>query len=102
MGNQISKKRKGTESKSQNQSQKTFSDSFNNSSTLSSNLPKFAQEVFPHSITEASRQQGEHYLLKHVFQSSYFAPIEDILSKSNSKALDIGCGTHASWILGKK
>ncbi|CAO3653511.1 unnamed protein product [Mucor hiemalis] len=71
----------------------------NNGSTVSSNQPKFALEVFPHTISEANRQQGEHYLLKHVFQSSYFAPIEETLRQPGSKALDIGCGTHASWII---
>lgn len=107
MGSQVSKIRKGTDSsksrtdsKSQGQSQKTTSEtSFHNSSTLSSNQPKFAQEVFPHSTSESSRQQGEHYLLKHMFQSSYHAPLEDILNKPDSKCLDVGCGTQAAWLL---
>lgn len=100
MGNQLSRRRRQLDSKSSTSSTLTFPDSLQNGSSLSTNVCKFTQEVFPHSPTEATRQQGEHYLLKHIFQSSHFAPVDDILNKPDSKALDIGCGVHASWILG--
>ncbi|KAI9340099.1 hypothetical protein BD770DRAFT_448037 [Pilaira anomala] len=98
MGNQISKRRRH-DSNSSTSSTLTVSDSLQNGSSLSTNVFKFTQEFYPHSPTEATRQQGEHYLLKHIFQSSHFAPVDDILNKPDSKALDIGCGAHASWIL---
>jgi ubiquinone/menaquinone biosynthesis C-methylase UbiE len=104
MGNQISltKRRKPVENKSATASftTRTFTDSFNgNGSTVSSSQPKFTSELYPGTLTEANRQQGEHYLLKHLFQISYFAPIDDVLAKPGSAALDIACGPHASWIL---
>ncbi|GAN02251.1 type 11 methyltransferase [Mucor ambiguus] len=105
MGNQVSTRKKKTSSEKKNKTAsvssavRTFTDSFNNGSTVSSNQPKFTAEVFPSTTLEANRQQGEHYLLKHVFQTSYFAPIDDILSKPDTACLDIGCGPHASWLI---
>lgn len=99
MGNQLSRRRRNLESKS-SPSSSAYSDNFQNSSNLSASIPKFVQEVFPHSYEEATRQRGEHYLLKHVFQSSHFAPVDDTLNKPGSEALDVGCGVQASWLLG--
>lgn len=101
MGNQLSKKKKHADDKSGNTSTRYATDSFNNGSALSSTVPKYAQEVFPHTPTEAGRQLGEHYLLKHVFQTSHFAPVDEALKLPNAQALDIGCGVKASWVLGK-
>lgn len=104
MGNQISltRKRKQLQNKSSSTSlsTRTFPDSINgNGSITSSTPPKFLADLFPGTLIEANRQQGEHYLYKHLFQVSYFAPIDNILSKSGSTALDIACGPHASWVL---
>ncbi|GAA5802648.1 hypothetical protein EDC94DRAFT_611291 [Helicostylum pulchrum] len=97
MGNQLSRRRRNLEKSSTSSS--TYSDNFQNSSNLSTAVPKFVQEVFPHSYEEATRQRGEHYLLKHVFQSSHFAPVDDILNELGSETLDVGCGVQASWLL---
>lgn len=105
MGNQISTKKKKASSEKKNKTAsvssatRTFTDSFNNGSTVSSNQPKFTTVAFPSTAIEASRQQGEHYLLKYLFQTSYFAPVDEILSKPDTTCLDIGCGTHASWLI---
>lgn len=104
MGNQISTKRKrpSSEKKSKTASvsstTRTLTDSYSGS-IVSCNQPKFTAEAFPGTYDEANRQQGEHYMLKHVFQTSYFAPIDDILTRPNSCCLDVACGTHASWII---
>jgi SAM-dependent methyltransferase len=103
MGNQVSstKKRRLADKKTTASIvSKTFTDSFTGiGSTVSSSQPKFTAEVYPCTLTEANRQQGEHYLLKHLFQISYFAPVDEVLSKPGSAVLDIACGPHASWIL---
>lgn len=100
MGNQVSSKKRSNEKSSR--SLVSLTESSNNISTSSSCQPKFPTEyAYPHNKEEANRQQSQHYLLKHLFQGSYFAPVEEALSNPGSKVLDVGCGAHATWILGK-
>ncbi|CEI89875.1 hypothetical protein RMCBS344292_04218 [Rhizopus microsporus] len=98
MGNQVSSKKRSNEKSSR--SLVSLTESSNNISTSSSCQPKFPTEyAYPHNKEEANRQQSQHYLLKHLFQGSYFAPVEEALSNPGSKVLDVGCGAHATWIL---
>lgn len=93
MGNQISTKKSKVIDK-----RKSFTSTSKTSFTniRSSN---FILDIYPNTVTEANRQRGEHYLLKYIFQTSHFAPIQDVLSKKESKVLDIGCGSQANWLI---
>lgn len=101
MGNQISKRKK-VDRKGEF-SHASFSDSA--SDNTKSDTPcqptfrKIHDYMYPQTVAEANRQQGQHHLFKHIFQSSYFAPVLDKLEQSDSKVLDIGCGTSATWII---
>lgn len=100
MGNQISVKKNDHKATKSFSSQLKVSDTYvYDSSTISASKPKFGLECFPSDEVEVNRQRGEHFMFKHVFQVSYFAPIEDILKQPNSTALDIGCGAQPNWLI---
>jgi SAM-dependent methyltransferase len=94
MGNQISVKKNKVIDK-----RKSFSTTTKASFTTQRSRQDFILDVYPTTVKETNRQRGEHYLLKYVFQTSYFAPIQDILVKPDSKTLDIGCGSQANWLI---
>lgn len=98
MGNQLSVKKNKVidKRKSFTSTTKTATTSVARSFNNKSNLQL---EIYPNSVTEANRQRGEHYLLKYLFQTCYFAPIKDVLLKPDSKTLDIGCGSQANWLI---
>ncbi|CAG8658909.1 8846_t:CDS:2 [Gigaspora rosea] len=52
--------------------------------------------ALPNDEEESDRLHLQHFLLRYIWQSNFSAPIEHILSKSDSKILDAGCGA-ASW-----
>ncbi|KAI9319705.1 hypothetical protein BX666DRAFT_1316606 [Dichotomocladium elegans] len=58
--------------------------------------------LYPISEIEAKRLHNLHYLLKHIFQTSYFAPVGELLKRSGSYVLDMGCGHCTTWIIGKE
>ncbi|CAO3702590.1 unnamed protein product [Rhizopus stolonifer] len=97
MGNLVSTKLKYQQERVRNFSSQIESSS--NASTFSSNQPKLPHEyVFPQTEAEAARQSSQHYILKHIFQGNFFAPVEPILSQPDSKTLDIGSGAQATWL----
>ncbi|RIB25444.1 S-adenosyl-L-methionine-dependent methyltransferase [Gigaspora rosea] len=52
--------------------------------------------TLPNDEEESDRLHLQHFLLRYIWQSNFFAPVEHILSKPDSKILDVGCGA-ASW-----
>ncbi|CAG8780407.1 6685_t:CDS:2, partial [Cetraspora pellucida] len=52
--------------------------------------------ALPNDDDEQDRLHLQHFLIRYLFQSNFSAPIENILSESDSKILDVGCGA-ASW-----
>ncbi|KAI8388218.1 S-adenosyl-L-methionine-dependent methyltransferase [Radiomyces spectabilis] len=101
MGNQISRKRH--DGKSSNGSVATgrstlADDGLATSSTYSQ--PKFRLEYcYPNTPIETNRQHNQHYMLKHVFQQSYFAPVDTMLAQPDAHVLDLGCGSSAVWTI---
>jgi hypothetical protein len=93
MGNQVSRKVKVCGSKA---------GSVVSSSSIPEGQSNFISTLYPLNSHEANRQQTLHYLLKHVFQTSIFAPVEEELKKNGSRAVDIGCGLYAPWVAGNK
>ncbi|CAI2164018.1 5802_t:CDS:2 [Funneliformis geosporum] len=51
----------------------------------------------PNDNSEINRLRLEHQLFRHIWHGNYSAPITDLLQSSDSKVLDIGCGTGI-WI----
>ncbi|OBZ81874.1 hypothetical protein A0J61_10078 [Choanephora cucurbitarum] len=101
MGNQLSTKRKIPTKKkaSSSISSGTYSDSFHtDDQSSSSGQPKFLIDLYTSRADEVYHK-NEHYLIKHLFQRNYFAPIENALTQPGSAVLDVGCGYHASWLL---
>lgn len=100
MGNRISRR---TKSKSSAESSNGESIEFSDGATSTHSTPKFPDFPLATSETEIARERNEHFLLKHVFQKSYFAPIDSILERkdSNVSILDYGCGVCFSWIIGE-
>ncbi|KAI8376866.1 S-adenosyl-L-methionine-dependent methyltransferase [Blakeslea trispora] len=102
MGSQLSTRRRVPSRKKTNSSisSGTYSDSFHNDDSNSSSCqPKFFIDMFTNLGSVSAHQTAEHYLMKHLFQRTYFAPIDDMLSKPGSAVLDVGCGPNASWLL---
>ncbi|KAI8642513.1 hypothetical protein BD408DRAFT_416353 [Parasitella parasitica] len=99
MGNLISSRKRRAISERKSYSASVFSVARTASKGSTKKQLSLTNAAFPSTMGEAKRQRGEHYLLKHVFQTSYFAPIDDILSEPSSTCLDIGCGAHASWLI---
>ncbi|KAI8883863.1 hypothetical protein K501DRAFT_249031 [Backusella circina FSU 941] len=89
MGNQVSRKVKSSGSKA---------GSVDSSSSIQEDQSKFLSTLYPLNTEEAKRQQSLHYLLKHVFQTSIFAPVEEQIKQVDSIALDIGCGLYVPWV----
>ncbi|KAF7728895.1 hypothetical protein EC973_005290 [Apophysomyces ossiformis] len=99
MGNQVSKKRKSKHTTSGDSSVSCCTSSGPDSSSTNS-IPKYRPAYFfPNNEIEASRLHSEHYLYKHVFQKTYFAPVTDLLQNTDALVLDVGCGVNASWII---
>ncbi|KAI9249285.1 S-adenosyl-L-methionine-dependent methyltransferase [Sporodiniella umbellata] len=74
-------------------------DSSSSLSTYSTNQPKMHYEdIMPQNDTEFDRVSQFHYILKHLYQSNFRAPVETILTGAGSQVLDIACGPHASWL----
>ncbi|KAI9244725.1 S-adenosyl-L-methionine-dependent methyltransferase [Sporodiniella umbellata] len=97
MGNQVSTRKRGKEKSSK--SLLLLAESHNEISTTSSCQPKLPKEyVFLHNAEEFDRLNGQHYLLKHLFQGNFLAPLSNSLSNPDSKALDIGCGSYGIWM----
>lgn len=63
------------------------------------NFPQYSL-YFPRDEDAIARHQKVHYLLKHVFQRSYFAPVDSALKNQGAMALDVGCGAYATWAVG--
>lgn len=99
MGNRISKKRRLPTISS------TSSD--NNDGTLSLHSGSRSSEMrVPITEAEVERQHYLHFLLKHIFQTNYFAPIEPLVAKQQQyndgcmMALDISSGYCPTWTMG--
>ncbi|CAG8534235.1 11714_t:CDS:2, partial [Scutellospora calospora] len=54
--------------------------------------------VYPVDDDEVDRCQMQHFLMKHIWEGNFSAPVEEMLSNYDTKVLDIGCGSGA-WIL---
>ncbi|KAF0556274.1 S-adenosyl-L-methionine-dependent methyltransferase [Gigaspora margarita] len=54
--------------------------------------------VYPVDDDEVDRCQMQHFLMKHIWEGNFSAPVEELLSSYDTKILDIGCGSGA-WIL---
>ncbi|CDS08313.1 hypothetical protein LRAMOSA02261 [Lichtheimia ramosa] len=98
MGNRISKKRRLPTISS------TSSD--NNDGTLSLHSGSRSSEMrVPITEAEVERQHYLHFLLKHIFQTNYFAPIEPLVAKQQQykdgcmMALDISSGYCPTWTM---
>lgn len=97
MGNRISKKRRLPTISS------TSSD--NNDGSLSLHSGSRSSEMrVPITEAEVERQHYLHFLLKHIFQTNYFAPIDPLVAKQHSDgpmmALDISGGYCPTWLMG--
>lgn len=93
MGNQVSIKKTKVIDKRK---------SFTSTATSFTNNPssnRHILDIYPNTGRETNRQRGEHYLLKYIFQTCHFAPVQDILLNTNSKTLDIGCGSYPNWLI---
>jgi len=53
--------------------------------------------VLPNDSEEAERLNIQHLILKHAFNGSFSAPVDQLL-RSGARVLDVGCGS-ASWTL---
>lgn len=99
MGNRISKKRRLPTISS------TSSD--NNDGSLSLHSGSRSSEMrVPITEAEVERQHYLHFLLKHIFQTNYFAPIDPLVAKQQHSdgsimmALDISGGYCPTWLMG--
>ncbi|CAG8467703.1 7704_t:CDS:2 [Dentiscutata erythropus] len=54
--------------------------------------------VYPVDDDEVDRCQMQHFLMKHIWEGNFSAPIKELLTSYETKILDIGCGSGA-WIL---
>ncbi|CAG8602268.1 14549_t:CDS:2 [Acaulospora morrowiae] len=50
----------------------------------------------PNDYDELDRLHLQHFVIRHIFQSNFSAPVEHVLNRDGSKVLDVGCGT-GSW-----
>ncbi|KAI7853422.1 hypothetical protein BDC45DRAFT_511196 [Circinella umbellata] len=98
MGNRISR---STKSKGSAESSNGESFDYSDGATSTHSTPKFPDLPLALSEVETARQRNEHFLLKHVFQKSYFAPIDNMLEQENSNVaiLDYGSGVCFTWIV---
>ncbi|CAG8624400.1 866_t:CDS:2, partial [Racocetra persica] len=89
-----------------NQSKRISSSSCNmsNEDTLSKVIAgikyhnvKNSTYFLPSDNEEADRLHLQHYILKNVWQSNFFAPVEHLLRHEGAKVLDIGTGA-GSWL----
>ncbi|CAG8702683.1 3086_t:CDS:1, partial [Racocetra persica] len=46
--------------------------------------------VYPVDDDEVDRCQMQHFLMKHIWEGNFSAPVEELLSSHNTKVLDIG------------
>jgi hypothetical protein len=94
MGNQISKKSKHVNLKAN-------SVNSNNSESGVSTFTHFTDSTLETLKAEVDRQQTQHYLFKYAFQTSHFAPIEEILKLNTTSVLEIRQGLNPCWMNGK-
>ncbi|KAJ3296786.1 hypothetical protein HK104_001202 [Borealophlyctis nickersoniae] len=47
----------------------------------------------PHDDDELERLNMQHYFLRYIFQTNFCAPIDETLRTSDTKILDVGCGS---------
>lgn len=99
MGNQLSKRRQKVDS---NPSLNFNTPSFQDGSTSMHSQPNFPPYslYFPSDEEATERFRKIHYLMKHVFQRNYFAPVDSALQSPGAMALDVGCGAYATWAVG--
>ncbi|KAI7872149.1 S-adenosyl-L-methionine-dependent methyltransferase [Spinellus fusiger] len=65
----------------------------------STSYSKYARPKPLKTSLEMHRQHALHYLLKHVFQTSHFAPVDSLLVHKETRVLDVGAGLTATWCL---
>ncbi|KAI9497853.1 S-adenosyl-L-methionine-dependent methyltransferase [Zychaea mexicana] len=97
MGNRISRRSRTSQSESG-----TGGDSVDyrvGAVSTTYSAPNFPELPIPANELEITRQRHEHFLLKHIFQKSYFAPVDSILQDSNAVILDYGCGLCGTWLV---
>ncbi|RHZ88800.1 hypothetical protein Glove_21g368 [Diversispora epigaea] len=67
------------------------SDISSNSSKVESNY------IIPNKFEESERVKRKHFVLKHIFERNFSAPVHDLLT-NGCRVLDVGCGP-GTWIL---
>ncbi|CAG8636302.1 uncharacterized protein OCT59_009619 [Rhizophagus irregularis] len=60
--------------------------------------PKTTYHLSNHCYDDIDRQYFNHFFRRHMFQSSFSAPIEKKLIEGGCKVLDVGCGPGA-WLI---
>ncbi|KAI9274408.1 hypothetical protein BDA99DRAFT_497402 [Phascolomyces articulosus] len=104
MGNRISRRSKASVGGKSGDSGESVDFAADGGVTSTHSVPKFPEfPAFPivKSEEELTRQRNEHFLLKHVFQKSYFAPVDAMLQRKDSNVviLDYNGGYCCTWIV---